>query len=55
MTGSNGRNAGTDAAERMEGGATGPGRHRGPVTTGSAQGEQPEPRGRHRGPRADEA
>ncbi|MET9494672.1 hypothetical protein [Streptomyces sp. NPDC006552] len=55
MTGSNGIAAGRDGAERIDGPDTGPGRHRGAVTMSSAQEEQPEPRGRHRGPRADEA
>ncbi|MEV3853336.1 hypothetical protein AB0J38_03310 [Streptomyces sp. NPDC050095] len=55
MTGSNGTSAGTDTAERVEARADGPGRHRGAVAMSSAQGEQPEPRGRHRGARAEEA
>ncbi|MFJ8824874.1 hypothetical protein ACIREE_24215 [Streptomyces sp. NPDC102467] len=54
MTGSNSRNARTNAAERIESADDGPGRHRGAVAGSATQGEQPEPRGRHRGPRADE-
>ncbi|GAA2312255.1 hypothetical protein OKJ48_05470 [Streptomyces kunmingensis] len=58
MTESNGMGAGTDSAEWAEGTDTGHGRHRGTVTASSAQGgqgDQPEPHGRHRGPRAQEA
>ncbi|MFJ9036106.1 hypothetical protein ACIRF8_05910 [Streptomyces sp. NPDC102406] len=55
MTGSNSGNTGTETVERTEAGASGHGRHRGAVTMSSAHGEQSEPRGRHRGPRADEA
>lgn len=52
MTESNGTNAGTDTVERIE--ASGSGRHRGAVATPPGQTETPEPRGRHRGPRAEE-
>ncbi|MGY0023597.1 hypothetical protein [Streptomyces sp. cg35] len=55
MTGSNGTHTETDTAERLEAAADGSGRHRGAVAGSAAQGDQPEPRGRHRGPRADEA
>ncbi|WP_394434674.1 hypothetical protein [Streptomyces sp. SGAir0957] len=56
MAESNGMDAGTDGPEA---GATtertGHGRHRGAVTSApAAQDQRPEPRGRHRGPRAEE-
>ncbi|MEV5610376.1 hypothetical protein [Streptomyces sp. NPDC052225] len=53
MAESNGTNVTTDSRERREASASG--RHRGAVATAPAHGEQPEPRGRHRGPRAQEA
>ncbi|MEU6847069.1 hypothetical protein ABZ930_34895 [Streptomyces sp. NPDC046716] len=56
MTESNGRNGTTDTMERMEAPASGgSGRHRGAVdASAAAPSEQPRPRGRHRGERADE-
>ncbi|MFJ4712025.1 hypothetical protein [Streptomyces sp. NPDC088785] len=59
MRESKGRNGSTDTMERHERGRVpasgGSGRHRGAVTVSAAPSEQPEPRGRHRGARADEA
>lgn len=55
MMESNGTNGSTDTVERREATASAPGRHRGAVAASSAQNEQPEPRGRHRGARAEEA